>query len=116
VPDAGGMNVIYGSAAGLAAAGNQFWTQDTPGILDTAEEADNFGCYVGHGDFDGDGFEDVSVCVQTEDLAAVDQGAVNVIYGSAAGLAAAGNQFWTQDSPGIGDAGEAGDFFGWGVG
>jgi disulfide bond formation protein DsbB len=116
VPDAGGMNVIYGSPAGLAATGNQFWTQDSPGILDTAEDTDNFGCYVGHGDFDGDGFEDVAVCVQTEDLAAVDQGAVNVIYGSAAGLTAAGNQLWSQDNPGIGETGEAGDFFGWGVG
>lgn len=116
VPDAGAMNVIYGSAAGLTAAGNQFWSQDTPGILDTAEDTDNFGCYVGIGDFDGNGFADASICVQTEDLGATDQGAVNVIYGSAAGLASAGNQLWSQDSPGIGEVGETGDFFGWYVG
>jgi disulfide bond formation protein DsbB len=115
VPDAGAVNVIYGSAAGLTGAGDQFWHQDSAGILDTAEEADNFGCYVGPGDFDGDGFDDASFCVQTEDLGAVDQGAVNVLYGSAAGLASAGNQLWSQDSPGIGDAGEAGDLFGWWV-
>jgi disulfide bond formation protein DsbB len=116
VPDAGAMNVIYGSGAGLTATGNQFWSQDTPGILDTAEDTDNFGCYVGIGDFDGNGFADASICVQTEDLGATDQGAVNVIYGSAAGLASAGNQLWSQDSPGIGEAGEPGDYFGWYVG
>jgi disulfide bond formation protein DsbB len=113
VVDAGSVNVIYGSAAGLSAAGNQFWTQDSPGILDTAEEFDNFGCFVGPGDFDGDAFDDMAVCVQYEDLGAMDQGAVNVIYGSAGGISASGNQLWSQDSPGIGDTGEANDNFGW---
>jgi hypothetical protein len=113
VVDAGSVNVIYGSKDGLTARGDQFWTQDSPGILDMAEEADNFGCYIGPGHFDRDKYEDVAICVQTEDLAALDQGAVNVIYGSKDGLSAEGNQFWSQDSPGIEDIGEEGDFFGW---
>lgn len=109
------LRPLPGTAAGLASAGNQFWTQDSRGIRDTAEEFANLGCAIGRGDFDGDAFEDVAICVQTEDLGTMDQGAVNVIYGSAAGLAAAGNQFWSQDSPGIADTGEAGDYFGWSI-
>ena len=38
--DDGAVNVIYGSAAGLNAAGNQFWAQDTPGIIGTREAGD----------------------------------------------------------------------------
>jgi hypothetical protein len=39
-------------------------------------------------------------------------GAVIVLYGSGSGLIAAGSQFWTQDSPNVKDAAEAGDIFG----
>jgi FG-GAP repeat protein len=113
VVDAGGMNAIYGSAAGLTSAGNQFWNQNSAGIRDTSEEDDEFGCWVGPADFDGDGTVDVAICAQTEDVGATDDGAVNVIYGSGAGLASPGNQLWAQDAPGIRDVGENGDFFGW---
>jgi FG-GAP repeat len=43
-----------------------------------------------------------------------DAGAVNVLYGSAAGLQsdAPAAQFWSQDSPGVPDRSEAGDYFG----
>ena len=41
--DAGGLNVIEGSAAGLTAIGAQFWTQQSPGILGAAEADDFFG-------------------------------------------------------------------------
>jgi hypothetical protein len=40
---AGMVNVLYGSAGGLSEARNQFWHQDSPGILDDAEEYDWFG-------------------------------------------------------------------------
>ena len=43
VEEAGGVNVLYGSAAGLSADGNQFWDQDKPGIEGGAEEDDRFG-------------------------------------------------------------------------
>ncbi|HET9518812.1 MAG TPA: hypothetical protein VFO77_13915, partial [Actinoplanes sp.] len=116
VPDSGAVNVIYGSAAnGLRAAGNQLWTQDSPGIRDTAEAYDGFGHAVAAGDFNGDGYSDLAVGVPFEIIGAnreLGEGAVNVIYGSAAGLTAAGNQFWSQDSPGVGDVAEADDQFG----
>ena len=100
--DAGAVNILYGSASGLTAAGNQFWTQDNPGILERAEAGDLFGSALATGDFDGDGFADLAVGVPFENVGSVsDAGAVNILYGSASGLTAAGNQFWAQDSPGI---------------
>jgi FG-GAP repeat protein len=45
--DAGGVNVIYGSASDLTDAGNQFWSQNSSGIVDQAEEGDVFGWGLG---------------------------------------------------------------------
>jgi hypothetical protein len=44
---AGGLHVFLGSAAGLTASGTQFWSQDSPGILDGAEKGDRFGRWFG---------------------------------------------------------------------
>ncbi|MDQ3493286.1 MAG: integrin alpha, partial [Chloroflexota bacterium] len=116
----GAMNVIYGSADGLTATGNQFWTQDSPGILDTADPFDRFSHALVAGDFDGDGYTDVAASAPREDLyqgdVFQDQGGVNVIYGSPNGLAATGNQFWAQDTPGIMDTASVGDLFGLALG
>ncbi len=102
VLNAGAVNVVYGSATGLTAAGNQFWSQDSPGILDQAEAGDQFSRSIATADFNGDGYDDMAVGVAFEDVGSViDAGAVNVIYGAPNGLRAAGNQFWSQDSPGI---------------
>ena len=110
--DDGAVNVIYGSPGGLNAAGNQVWDQDSPGIGGGREAGDTFGASLAAGDFDGDGFTDLAIGVPNENQTAADDGAVNVIYGSPAGLNAAGNQVWDQDSPGIGGGREAGDRFG----
>jgi FG-GAP repeat len=97
----GGVNVIYGSASGLTEAGDQFWSQDSPGIEEVAEPGDGFGYSLAAGDFDGDGFADLVVGVSGEDVSATNGGGVNVIHGSLSGLTEAGDQFWSQDSPGI---------------
>ena len=39
---AGGLNMIYGSAAGLTSTGNQLWSQDSSGVQDAAEAGDQF--------------------------------------------------------------------------
>ena len=111
---AGAVNVIYGSAAGLTTTGDQFWSQNSAGIEDTAEAFDEFGTALTSGDFDGDGFADLAVGVPGEGIGEVSggAGAVNVIYGSAAGLTATGDQFWSQDSPGIEDTAGGIEFFG----
>ena len=43
VHDAGSANVLYGSSAGLDVSAVQEWTQETPGVEDTAEVDDHFG-------------------------------------------------------------------------
>jgi hypothetical protein len=113
-PAAGSVNVLYGSGSGLTSTGAQLWDQATPGILDNAEPGDLFGADVATGDFDGDGHADLAVAATYEDLAPLtDAGAAAVIYADTggAGLASAGNQFWTQDSPGMQNVARSNDQF-----
>jgi hypothetical protein len=116
--DAGAVQIVYGSSRGLVATGSQLFTQDTPDVLDEAEQADRFGAALAGGDFDADGFADLAIGVPGEDrelanrIVIRDHGAVNVLYGSAAGLTTAGNQLWSQSNPDIVDSAEPGDQYG----
>jgi len=111
---AGAVAVIYGTAAGLATAGNQLFRQSVAGLGDPAETGDAFGAALAAGNFNGDSRDDLAVGVPNEDVVAagLNEGAVNVIYGSAAGLSTAGSQFWHQDSPGIKGIAKKDNFFG----
>jgi hypothetical protein len=86
---AGAVNVLYGTDGGLRAKGDQFWHQDSPGIRGRAKLSEVFGRALAAGDFDNDGFDDLAVGGSGDSLGGVKGGAVNVIYGSAAGLAVA---------------------------
>jgi hypothetical protein len=105
----GGVSVLYGTAGGLDATsgiGDQWITQDSTGMQgDGAESGDQMGLAVAVGDFNGDGFTDLAAGVPGEDVGSkADAGAVNVIYGSAAGLdptGTPGNQFWTLDNASV---------------
>jgi hypothetical protein len=113
VTAAGVVNVLYGSAAGLTAEGNQVWHQDTAGMEDEAEVDDAFGLALAAGDFNGDGRDDLAVGVPSEDIGTVNAaGAVAVLYGSASGLTAAGNQFWHLNVAGVDGAATVNDHFG----
>ena len=109
VATAGAVNVIYGAPGGLSATGSQLWHQDRGGIAEVAEPGDFFGSALTTGDFDGDGFADLAVgsCESVGDVARA--GAVNVIYGSVAGLTATDNQLWHQDKAGIPEVAETDD-------
>jgi hypothetical protein len=114
--DAGAVNVVYGSNTGLVGR-NQTLTQDSPGVVGTAEPGDLFGVALARGiflnNFNGDGFADLAIGAAGEDVgAATDAGAVNVQYGSSTGLPGPGGQLFTQNSPGVGGTAESGDGFG----
>jgi len=99
---AGGVSVLYGSAAGVTAAGDQVWTQGSSGVPGGPRAGDGFGAALAGGDFDGDGYGDLAIGVPGEKVSGKDgAGAVNVLYGSAAGLTAGGSQLWTQQSGGV---------------
>ncbi|HMG39645.1 MAG TPA: hypothetical protein VK566_10755, partial [Nitrososphaeraceae archaeon] len=119
VSDAGGVEVIYGSSSGLSATSahaDQFWTQDSTNIDDSAETSDGFGNSIAIGDFNGDGFDDLAIGVAGEDVGSIGiAGGVEVIYGSSSGLSATlahADQFWTQDSTNIDGSAEFSDLFG----
>jgi FG-GAP repeat len=112
VLDAGAVNVLYGSAVGLAPQGAQVWTQDSPGVPGTAEQGEHFGAALAAGDFDADGFGDLAIWIQGDRNGGVGAGAVTVLYGSARGLTATGAQLWTPDSPGVPGNTQSEDSFG----
>jgi hypothetical protein len=106
ITDAGEASVLYGTAAGLQATApeDQLWHQDSPDVIDTADVDDEFGGSLAAADFNGDGFDDLAIGVPLEDVGGkTDAGAVNVLYGSSAGLQASSpdDQFWHQDSTGV---------------
>jgi hypothetical protein len=72
---AGAVHVLYGSTSGLTGTGSQVLTQDSPGVPGTAELGDTFGVALAAGDLDHDGFADLAVGVELEDVGgAVDAG------------------------------------------
>ncbi|HEX8123184.1 MAG TPA: PQQ-dependent sugar dehydrogenase [Solirubrobacteraceae bacterium] len=97
--DAGIINVMYGSSAGLNTGGSprQFSQSQDAGL---AETNDRFGTALAGGDFDGDGYDDLVASAPDEDFnGAAAAGVINVQYGSSTGLT--GNtraQQWTQNS------------------
>jgi hypothetical protein len=111
ISQAGAVNVLYGSSAGLQATGvggpdAEIWHQGV--LLETPEEGDHFGGALAAGDFNDDGFGDLAIGVQSEDLgASLSAGVVHVLYGWAQGLAASGvgttpdPQLWHQNVAGV---------------
>jgi hypothetical protein len=112
----GAVAAFYGSPGGLQARSpaDQFWTQDSPGVQESAESLDLFGQVLTAGDFDGDGVDDLAVGVPSESGGGFShQGVVQVLYGIAGtGLDAAGNQIWHQDAPDVRGNEETNDFYG----
>ncbi|TAH35823.1 MAG: hypothetical protein EYC70_12430 [Planctomycetota bacterium] len=109
---AGAVHVLYGGASGLAAAGNQLWHQESPGVPGDAAEYEYFGSALAAGDFNGDGAADLAVGATADRVGIHAAGGVSVLHGGVAGLSALGSQLWNQDSPGLRDLAEGADGFG----
>jgi hypothetical protein len=117
---AGAVNILYGSSAGLRATSpsDQLWTQNSAGVDNSAGASDGFGSSLVAGDFNGDGKDDLAIGVPNEDIGTVDgAGAVSVLYGSLSGLRSSSpaDQFWHQGKPGVDDAENVNDHFGFAV-
>ena len=118
---AGAVNAIYGSRSeGLREENDQLFTQDTPGVPETAEAGDRFGASLAVGDIDDDGFADLAIGAPNEGVPTGlgpdeqdrgEAGLAIVLYGSGGGLSTSRAQAWTQDRPGVRGPTEEGDRF-----
>jgi hypothetical protein len=113
---AGAVNVIYGTANGLNAAGaraDQIWAQDSAGVLGGSEVNDAWGSALAAGDFNNDGRDDLAIGAPNENIGNTqDAGSVNVLPGTGSGLSATGDQIWFQNVKGVAGASETDDLFG----
>ena len=115
---AGAINLLRGSATGLAVAGDERYHQDSLFVPDVAEAGDAFGETLAVGDFNGDGVADLAVGVPEEGVGSgastqAGAGAVNVFYGWAGGYQLFfAYQLLHQDFAGVPGTSEAGDAFG----
>jgi hypothetical protein len=83
-------------------------------MADQIELNDQFGSALAAGDFNHDSYVDLAVGIKLEDIGSIqDAGAVQILYGSANGISATGNQFWHQDSPYVEESAELQDEFGY---
>ncbi|HEU5182306.1 MAG TPA: S8 family serine peptidase [Candidatus Polarisedimenticolia bacterium] len=112
--EAGAVSILFGSSAGLSAAADQRWHQDSSGVQGVAELADRFGAALASGDFDHDGYADLAIGSPGDGInsGTYNAGAVTILYGSSGGLTSTGNQRWYQDGLGLSISSESGDLFG----
>ena len=111
--DAGGVNVLYGSAAGLTGTASQSFTQGNGGVAGGSEPNDHFGWALAWGNFNGDRYDDLAVGAPEEDVGTLaDAGRVTILLGSATGLTGAGSHVLHQDVANVADTAEAGDRLG----
>jgi hypothetical protein len=111
----GAVLIGHGSADGPAYGDQQSFSQDTSGVPGGGEKGDSFGAELDLGDINGDGHLDLVVGTPGEDLEGVkDAGAVTILYGAAdgSGITGTGAKMLSQDSPGVPNSDETGDFFG----
>ncbi|MPY61316.1 FG-GAP and VCBS repeat-containing protein [Streptomyces spongiae] len=84
---AGQIVALYGSANGVTSANRTTVSQNTTGVPGSAETNDAFGWGSAYGDFNGDGFDDLAVTAEREDVDGdTDGGTVAILWGSSSGL------------------------------
>ena len=121
---AGAVNLFYGSSEGISVAGNYVLHQDTGGMAGVAEPQDLFGRAVTAGDFNFDGYTDLTVGIPGEDIRKVaSAGAVHLLYGFTTGIitetvkisstyAIPPNDIISQSTDGVVGAAEISNFMG----
>ena len=134
--NAGTVHVIYGSSEGLNATAplsDQLLSQGSYGLQGFPEFGDFFGSALSSGDYNGDGYSDLTIGIGSEsidlgtasnhefdvnigsNLQIFSAGVVQVIYGSSTGLNAnypLSDQFFVQGFNGLDEFTEKNDFFG----
>lgn len=83
--NAGSVNILYGSPAGLSATSvpDQRFFQDSAGVEGTSDPGDHLGAALATGDFNGDGLDDLAIGA-VDDFIFNPQ--ANIIFGSLSGL------------------------------
>ncbi|MFH9074047.1 FG-GAP-like repeat-containing protein [Streptomyces alboflavus] len=111
----GAVHVVHGSVNGPDSGDRQKFTQDTSGVPGAGEKGDSFGTEIDLGDVNGDGHLDLVVGAPGETVNGVtDTGAATVLYGAAngSGISGKGARFLTQNTAGVPNSDEKGDFLG----
>lgn len=116
--DEGLVHQCFGSPGGVMPVGAPIPIFVQGMLGDPGEAGDQFGLVLAAGNLDGYPGDDLAIGVPLEDFAGDgDCGMVNVVYAApGVGLdpgAPTPPEAWTQDSPGIANATQPGDQFGW---
>ena len=112
VADAGSVQILYGSAAGLTSTGRLLLHENSSGVAGASEQGDHFGASVAAGDVNGDGRTDLVVGTPDEDVGVADAGSITVFNGAAGGLTTTGSANRSEATNGVPGDPEAGDRFG----
>ena len=116
IVNAGAVDILFGGSGGLhTRVSNDHWHQERTGIPGVAEAYDGFGSALAVGDFDDDGYDDLAIGAEYEDLGnpvVEDAGIVHVLYGSSTGPTGIGSAVFSQGVGSTSNSAEEGDQFG----
>jgi hypothetical protein len=109
--------VTYGGPNGVSTTRtSRSYQQGSSGVPGMNETGDKFGSSLAVGDTNKDGYPDIAVGIPYEtgldDVNTKESGAIDVLWGSPAGVSTVGAKGFTQNAKGIPSTSEAGDHFG----